>query len=331
MGSVQESPLRHLGPQWFAVVMGWSGLGLAWMRAQAVFGLSARWVAVACACLAGASFVLVLVASLIRTLRFREALLEDLRHPVRHAFAAAFPVSVLLLVSLMAALGVPPAALKPIWLLAGALQLWVTLWVMARWLKGGLKWAAITPVVFIPVVGNVVVPLGVPVFGHEGLGWFYLGVGAFCWPVVLALLFVRIAQLEMPARLAPTWFITIAPPAVVVLGCLNLAQSPTMALAAFGIATFFFALCLSSARELRKLSFGMPFWAMSFPLAAFSALAMGLADSGGVPTMLAAVLLALASVILVGLSLATIKGLRSGTLLIAEPVAPSIPVVPAAR
>jgi tellurite resistance protein len=75
----------------------------------------------------------------------------------------------------------------------------------------------------------------------------------------------------------------------------------------------------------------MPFWAMSFPLAAFSSLAMGLADSGGVPTMLAAVLLALASVILVGLSLATIKGLRSGTLLIAEPVAPSIPVVPAAR
>jgi tellurite resistance protein len=275
--------------------------------------------------------MILFLASLLRLQRHRSALTEDLNHPVRHAFAAAFPVSMLLLASLLASLGVSPAWLKPLWLIAAGLQLLVTVWVMARWVKSGLKWASMTPIVFIPVVGNVVVPLGVPVFGHETLGWFFLGVGAFCWPVVLALLFARTAQLEFPGRLVPTWFITIAPPAVVGLGCLNLAQSPTLAVAAFGVASFFFALSLSLAGPIRALAFGMPFWALSFPLAAFSALAMALANADRVPAIVATALLALATVVILGLSLATLKGLRAGTLLVAEPGAPVIPVVPAGR
>ena len=47
---------------------------------------------------------------------------------------------------------------------AGALaQLWVTAWVLGRWWKGngagGLVWASATPALFIPIVGNVLVPL----------------------------------------------------------------------------------------------------------------------------------------------------------------------------
>jgi hypothetical protein len=58
---------------------------------------------------------------------------------------------------------------------------------------------------------------------------------------------------------------------------------------------------------------------------------MALANADRVPAIVATALLALATVVILGLSLATLKGLRAGTLLVAEPGAPVIPVVPAGR
>ena len=108
-------------------------------------------------------FVLLAALSLLRWQRHPQALADDLRHPVRHAFVAAVPVSLILLASVAVALVGPSAPAEALWWLGCGLQLAVTVWTLGRWLSPGkgLAWPAITPVLFIPVVGNVLAPLAV--------------------------------------------------------------------------------------------------------------------------------------------------------------------------
>ena len=86
--------------------------------------------------------------------------------------------------------------------------------VFARWFSGKKQWAGVTPVLYIPVVGNILVPLaGIPL-GYPMVSWFFFGIGMFFWPVLTAMVFVRQVQQPMPDRLLPSWFILTAPPAV---------------------------------------------------------------------------------------------------------------------
>ena len=64
---------------------------------------------------------------------------------------------------------------------------------------------------------------------------------------------------------------------------------------------------------------------MSFPLAAFAALTLRLAEPGTPMAVLGPVLLALASIVILALAMGTLRGLRDGTLLAPEPVAPIVP------
>jgi tellurite resistance protein len=60
---------------------------------------------------------------------------------------------------------------------------------------------------------------------------------------------------------------------------------------------------------------------LSFPLAAFAALTLRLAEPGSALAGFAPVALALASLVIAWLVLATLRGLRDGSLLAPEPVA----------
>ena len=355
---MHATPLKFLMPGWFSVVMGLVGLALAWLSGTAALGDSATGVALVLGAVALGVFVVLLGASVLRAQRHPLALAEDLRHPVRHAFVAAFPVSALLLVTLAAALGVRAGWLDVLWWCASLGQLWATVWVLKRWLvatpvapvaAGSLQgliqgavlspspavaptappfWPQVTPVLFIPVVGNVVSPLAGLALEHTHWSMAQFGVGLLLWPVVLTLLLVRRAvQGALPDRIMATWFITIAPPSVVGLVLLQL-QAPVLVVSAcWGVAVFFVLLAGSVAKLVVSQPFALTFWAVSFPMAAFTTLTLKLGavlQSGGLQ-MAGTLLLALTSLVVFGLVLATVRGLRSGTLLAPEPVAGIVP------
>jgi tellurite resistance protein TehA-like permease len=153
-------------------------------------------------------FALLLVLTALRGLRHAEAWAEDRRHPVRHTFIAALPIAAMLVATVaVATLGVSTPA-RLLWWAACLGQLYVIVWVMARWWRGnqagGLQWAGITPALFIPVVGNVIAPLaGVPL-GHAEWAAAQFGIGLVFWPVALVLLLVRIGVAGLwPERLRP--------------------------------------------------------------------------------------------------------------------------------
>lgn len=336
--AARHPALKYLYPGWYAIVMGLSGLALAWHRAVPLMGEMATGAALVAGAAAALAFVLLAVATVLRGLYHADAWREDRLHPVRHAFVATLPIALLLLATVAVALFGASAWARALWWVGSVGQLFVTAWVLGRWWRGnqgpnvkagqpgGLVWAGVTPALFIPVVGNVLPPLaGVPL-GHVEWAAAQFGIGLLFWPVLTVMILVRIAVQGMfPERLLPTLFIFIAPPAVGALSLLQLGAPPLVAWALWGMALFMLLWVGTQARRIAALPFGLPHWAVSFPLAAFTALTLRLAGPEGPMALFGLVMLALTSLVIVGLLMATLRGLRDGSLLAPEPVAPIVP------
>lgn len=331
------TPLKFLMPGWFSVVMGLCGLSLAWHRASGLLGGMADGIALVAGSLAALVFVVLLVASILRAVRYPAALAEDLKHPVRHAFVAAFPVATLLLAGVGVALFGAHPLLHALWWFGSLTQMWATVWVLGHWLapvgnptagNTGL-WPAVTPVLLIAVVGNVVAPLAGLPLGHEAWSAVQMGIGTFFWPIVIGLVLVRrIAHSPLPDRILPAWFITIAPPAVIGV-VFTLFQAPlAVVLGIWGIAAFQLIWLLPLVKRIASQPFGVAFWGLSFPIAAFATLTLRLAElkAGSGFETLGVLLLAVASIVILWLGFATVRGLRDGSLLAPEAIAVIQPV-----
>lgn len=316
--------LKYLFPGWYAVPMGLSGLALAWHRAVPLMGEMAGAVAMLVGGAAALSLLVLLVATAWRGWHHAEAWREDRVHPVRNTFIATLPIATLLVGTVGVALFGPNPVAHALWWAGSLGQLFTTAWVLGRW-WGRLAWPSVTPALFIPIVGNVLVPLaGVPL-GHTEWAVAQFGVGLLFWPVVLVLIVVRTAvQGLWPERLRPTIFIFIAPPAVVGLSALQLGAPLLLGWMCWGMALFSFLWVGTQAKVIAALPFALPHWALSFPIAALAALTLRLATPGSPLNVLGPLLLALASLVVLALLLATLRGLRDGSLLAPEPVAPLV-------
>lgn len=319
--------IEHMAPSWFALVMGWCGLSQAWLRSTPLLGEHAHTTGILASAFAALIFGLLCVASLVRVSAHAHAVEADLRHPVRHAFMATLPISIILLASLGVTLLWHSApwvdlALTIMWLIGSMLEIAATVWVLGRWLKpGGLQWATFTPVFFIPVVGNVLAPLGGVPLGFEVWATAQMGVGLLLWPILQTLFMVRLGTVgPLPERMAPTLFITLAPPSVGALSLMQLNAPMAMVWAVWGVAVFFLGWALTQVRVMTSQPFGLPHWGTSFPLAAMSALTLTLSQEAGgrwleLPAL---VMLGLTTLLILKLTQATWRGLHMGHLLVPE-------------
>jgi tellurite resistance protein len=326
-----STPLKFMGPGFYAIVMGLSGLSLAWHRAVPSMGDQAGAIAWVLGAVATAVFAVLAGATLLRGQRYPEAWAEDRRHPVRHTFIATLPIAILLLATVAVALFGPNEPARILWWVGSLSQVFVTAWVLSRWWRpqqaGGLQWASVTPALFIPVVGNVLAPLAGAPLGHTEWAAAQFGIGLVFWPVVLVLLMARILVNGFwPERLMPTQFILIAPPAVSGLAVLQLGAPVLVGWMLWGVAMFTFLWVATQTLRIAAQAFSPVHWGISFPMAALTALTLRLSTPGTPMAFFGTTLLALTSLVILGLVLATVKSLRAGTLLAPEPVASIQPV-----
>jgi tellurite resistance protein len=321
------SSVQHLGFAWFAMVMGWCGLSLAWYRAEFLWGNVAVWVSAVLGVVAACVWMALMLGTVARLWWFPEAVRADLKHPVRHVFVATMPASWVLLASVGATHWGFSWWADALWMLGSAGLMGVSGVVVLSWFRSDWRqdrfWLGMTPALFIPVVGNVLPALAGVGLGHPVWAAVQFGLAALLWPVAWGLIGWRIHRLGMwPQRLLPLTFITVAPPSVLALSGMNLGLPLWVVEGLWCVALLFLGGSAFVARRIFKQAFGMPFWGMSFPLAAFAALSLVLSlDRVGAQAW-ALVGLLLVSGLFLWLGLSTAVGIWQGRLLLPEPPGP---------
>lgn len=262
--------LAHFPVALFSIVMGMAGLTIAWLKAHHMggvaleVGLGLRWLSTA--------LYLFLVAFYIgKMLRHPEAVKADYSHPVRLNFFPAISIGLLLL-SICWAQDAPVMA-QWTWGIGAAMHLLFTLFAMNSWIHHthyDIKHA--NPAWFIPVVGNIIVPIAGVRFAPADISWFFFSIGLVFWLVLMTIVLYRLFFHEpLPVRLTPTLFILIAPPAVGFLAYVALSgQVDAFARVLYFTALFLTLLLASNAARFFRLPFFLSAWAYSFPLAAMT-------------------------------------------------------------
>lgn len=275
--------LKHLPVSIFAMVMGSTGLTIAWQRAAPILG-APSWVGQILVVLAACLMLLLTGSYLLKIIRHPDAVLDEFNHPIKVAFFPAFSISLLLFA--IATLGVSTQLSLLLWLLGVTMHLLLTLYVITQWVhQTRFQVVHSTPAWFIPVVGNILVPIAGVELGFVEISWFCFSIGLVYWIVLKTLIFNRILFHDpIPAKLMPTLFILIAPPAVGFIAYykLNGGELDNFARILYYAALFLVILLLVQVRYFARLKFFISWWAYSFPLAAFSIASQVMAmETGG--------------------------------------------------
>ena len=315
-----HSRLAHFPVPLFATAMGTSGLAIAWKKAHHVLGLPAE-IGLALQWWALALFVVIALFYLAKLVRHPAAVKQEFSHPIRLNF---FPtISIALLLLAIAFTDTLPGLAFGLWSVGAAIHLLFTLTVMSSWIhhtRYDIKHA--NPSWFIPIVGNVIVPVAGVAFAPVEISWFFFSIGLFFWIVLMTIVMNRLFFHEpLPERLTPTLFILIAPPAVAFVAWLKLnggAIDP-FAQILYNVALFLTLLLASNALRFFRLRFFLSTWAYSFPLAAITIATLTMAEhSGGIFIALGWLLLAVLSTILLLLTGRTLQAVLRGEICVPE-------------
>lgn len=266
----ENSRLAHLPISFFAVVMGLAGFSIAWEHAQLTFNLPLR-LENALTPFAALVFVLLLVFYLLKLLRHPHAVMLELRHPLKLNFFPA--VSISLILFSIATLKQLPGLSHLLWIVGSTLHLTFTLYVMNVWIHHDkFEIHHINPAWFIPVVGNVLVPIAGTAHGHVEISWFFFSIGILFWLVLFTIIINRVLfHHPLAEKLMPTLFILIAPPAVGFISYIKLAGGlDNFAHVLYYSGLFLTLLLLTQAHRFYRLRFYLSWWAYSFPLAAIT-------------------------------------------------------------
>jgi tellurite resistance protein len=276
-----EPRLKFFPVSFFAMVMGLTGLAIAWHKAEAVLGLRVR-ISEALLALAGVAFVALALLYLNKVLRYREAVAKELAHPIQLNFFPTISISLLLLG--IATVGQWPGLAGVLWALGTAMHLLLTLYVMEVWIHHEhFEIHHMNPAWFIPVVGNVLVPIaGVPL-GFGELSWFFFSVGILFWLILFVIIIYRMLfHQPLPERLMPTFFILIAPPAVGFIAYVQLSgELDAFARVLYYSGLFLTLLLATQVGRFMRLRFYLSWWAYSFPLAAITVATLGMYQRTG--------------------------------------------------
>ncbi len=291
----------------FAIVMGLAGTAVAWLKASALWSVTPL-VGHGLAVLALAVFAVIAGAYLVKAIRHRGVVAAEWGHPVKSAFTATIPVSLLVLA--ISFLEWAPGFAAVLWWTGALLQAAVTLWVVRTWIADArIEHIHIHPAWFIPAVGNMVAPIAGSTLAPPVVNWYFYGIGIVYWLGLLPIVLRRLFTVgTLPPRLAPTLAILIAPPAVAALSWVRLGGSfdDPLVKILLGVGVFQLLLLAVQAPALRQMPFAISAWAYSFPLAALTAALIGSSVSGSIDYgWFAGLVLALTTVLVAALAVRT--------------------------
>jgi tellurite resistance protein len=160
-----------------------------------------------------------------------------------------------------------------LWVAGAALNLLFTIVVLSIWIRHtNFEINHFSPAWFIPVVGNLIVPVVGVEHAPADVSWLFFAVG-IVFAVVLLVIFVYRMVFHQPLhdRHLPTLFIIIAPPAVAAVAYVKLTGSfDSFARIMYFLAVFFAVFLIAHLRLFARIRFYISWWAYTFPMAALT-------------------------------------------------------------
>lgn len=217
-----------------------------------------------------ALFVFLSVMYGLKAILFFHEVVEDWRHRIRINFFSSISISFLLLAIAWHPVNIGLA--HALWWIGMISHTFLMLHTIAFWIQHNFEIKHFNPAWFIPVVGNILIPIMGVEFLPAGLLFFYFAVGAFFWIVLFTLFLNRVIfHHQMPQKFIPTLFILIAPPAVGFISYFKLTHQWDMVGEFLLSITYFFVLLLVFlVRSFKNLKFFVSWWAFIFPLDALT-------------------------------------------------------------
>lgn len=302
----------------FASVMGLCGLSIAYQRFEKVFGLHLG-IGQTLLVIAYLLFAVVGAAYLVKLAKHTTEAVNEFNHPVKASFFPAISISLLLLS--IGTLEVFHEVARYLWIAGAGLHFIFTLIFMSRWINRCYEIAHSNPVWFIPVVGNILVPIVGVEFAHKELAWFFFSVGLFFWLVLFTVIFYRIIfHNPLPPKLMPTLFILVAPPAVGFTAYTKMTEIDGFARVLLYVAIFFVFLLFSMARNFMGLNFFVSWWAYTFPMCAVAiATTMAFKFTGfALLGWLATIFIAVATLVIAIVAVKTINAFRQNAVCVPD-------------
>ena len=266
---VPSNRLKFFPIMMFAIVMGLSGLTIAWQKAAQWLG-APHAVGQYLLYIDSVVFALVMLTYIIKLLVYPQAVMNEWKHPVRINFFSAVSISALMLAIIYKE---EYRAISSYFWYAGTIfHTFMTLYTISFWVNHNQELKHSNPAWFIPIVGNILIPVGGVGFAPTQVLMYYFSVGLFFWIVLFAILLNRIIfHHQMPQKFVPTLFILLAPPAVAFIAYFKLFHElDTFAVFLFDIAVFFTLMLIFMAKNFFGLKFFISWWAFIFPVAAMA-------------------------------------------------------------
>ncbi|MEA2091582.1 MAG: C4-dicarboxylate ABC transporter, partial [Campylobacterota bacterium] len=171
--------------QLFAIVMGLSGFAIMFAKAYHLLDMP-YWIYTTILFMDTVLFLVIFTAYMFKLLLYTEAVKKEFYHPIKSSFMAAISVSFLLLS--ISFYDFAPTLSILLWYIGSPLQLIFTLIVIRYWIDNELKVVHSNPAWFIPIVGNVLVPIigveAAPIY----VSLFFFALGMFFWIVLFSIM-----------------------------------------------------------------------------------------------------------------------------------------------
>ena len=206
----------------------------------------------------------------LKAIKHFDEVKADFKHRIRINFFSAISISFLLLS--IAFMTYWPFLSMVLWWVGVIVHTVLMLHTISFWIQHNFEIHFMNPAWFIPVVGNILVPVAGVEYMPKAFSFIFFTVGFFFWIILFVIFMNRaIFHHQLPQKFIPTLFILIAPPAIGFIAYIRIAQSwDSFAIFMLYIAYFFVVLILFLYRSFHKLKFFISWWAFTFPLMAIT-------------------------------------------------------------
>ncbi|MBN2755343.1 MAG: SLAC1 anion channel family protein [Candidatus Goldbacteria bacterium] len=316
---VLVSKLQYFPVTVFSIIMGISGLAIAFYRAYHL-GWFPFWPYFLVVLFDGILFILFLFVYGLKMIKYPEEVKAEYGHKIKINFFSAVSIS-FLLVS-VAFYGYLPMVSMVLWYAGVAMHVLLTFHTVAFWIRGTFEVHNVNPSWFIPIVGNLIIPVVGVDLAPVWVNVYFFITGIFFWVILFSIVLYRLVfHHQLAAKFVPTMFILIAPPAVIFISYFRMFMNVDFfSLSMLMLSFFFLGLLLFLVKDFFKIDFFLSWWAYTFPISAFAiALMIAFQSTNMGIFKYSAVLVLLGTILLIGVVLFyTAKNVIKGKICVVE-------------